>query len=273
MFDAHIHSSVSFDSSTPRAEMAKASAAAGVTGLCFTDHYDIVDADGAFVPEYDWSIARREQNLARECVGESMILNYGVELGNAPYDFAAAEKALNAEKKLDFVLGSIHNAGPELGYMDYYYVNYTDENICYKYLDDYFKQLERLVAWGNFDSLAHLPYPLRYMMERDGANVKIERYQSCIDNMLKTLIKNGQALEVNAGKSPNIVPEYGYLLDRYRALGGTLVTVGTDAHKPSQAGVGLRAAYELLLEKGFDTVAVFKRRKNTQVSVKALLES
>ena len=60
-------------------------------------------------------------------------------------------------------------------------------------------------------------------------------------------------------------------LDRYRALGGRLITVGTDAHSIPQFGMGLKEAYMLALEKGFESVAVFKRRKCELVSIGKLL--
>lgn len=271
MFDAHIHSSMSFDSSVPREDVVAEAVKRGFYGLCFTDHYDVVDSYGKFVPDYDWEGTRMAQQRALACAGGRIIVNNGIELGNAPYGFAAAESVLNAEPEVDFVLGSIHNASEKLDYKDYYLVDYTDTDICYKYLDDYFIQLEKLVEWGNFDSLAHVPYPLRYMMQRDGMDVDMARYQSSIDSMLRTLIRRGQAIEINAGKKPYIMPEYAYLLDRYRALGGRLITVGTDAHSIPQFGMGLKEAYMLALEKGFESVAVFKRRKCELVSIGKLL--
>ena len=256
MFDAHIHSSMSFDSSVPREDVVAEAVKRGFYGLCFTDHYDVVDSYGKFVSGYDWEGTRMAQQRALACAGGRIIVNNGIELGNAPYGFAAAESVLNAEPEVDFVLGSIHNASEKLDYKD---------------LDDYFIQLEKLVEWGNFDSLAHVPYPLRYMMQRDGMDVDMARYQSSIDSMLRTLIRRGQAIEINAGKKPYIMPEYAYLLDRYRALGGRLITVGTDAHSIPQFGMGLKEAYMLALEKGFESVAVFKRRKCELVSIRKLL--
>ena len=108
-------------------------------------------------------------------------------------------------------------------------------------------------------------------MQRDGMDVDMARYQSSIDSMLRTLTRRGQAIEINAGKKPYIMPEYAYLLDRYRALGGRLITVGTDAHSIPQFGMGLKEAYMLALEKGFESVAVFKRRKCELVSIRKLL--
>ena len=43
MFDYHIHSSVSFDSDCPPAEIVRAAEQAGLKEICFTDHYDFND--------------------------------------------------------------------------------------------------------------------------------------------------------------------------------------------------------------------------------------
>ena len=54
MLDTHLHSDVSFDGHSSRAEMALASKAAGVTGLCFTDHYDVGNENNQLVPGLPW---------------------------------------------------------------------------------------------------------------------------------------------------------------------------------------------------------------------------
>ena len=117
------------------------------------------------------------------------------------------------------------------------------------------------MAWGNFDSLAHRPYPLRYMAQRDGQPVSLEPYEGRILALLKALIRSDKALEVNSGKSEVLMPEYGWLLERYRELGGRLVTVGSDAHRASDAGKGLRQSYALLRARGFTEVAFYQGRQ------------
>ena len=201
MLDTHIHSNVSFDGICTRREMALASLKKGGSGLCFTDHYDVVDGSGALVPAYDWYPARQAHRETLEALPGDFMLLYGLELGNVTADFAAGDKALQ-EPGLDFVLGSIHNAGPAFHRQDYYFECFTSPEQCYTYLDEYFTQLEALTAWGNFDSLAHIPYPLRYMQGRDGQPVSLERYAGCIDGLLSALIRRGQALEVNTTKPP-----------------------------------------------------------------------
>ena len=257
--DTHTHSTVSFDGHSSRAEMASAAAAQGISFLCFTDHYDMVNERNEYVPVYDWAPARREQREAQAALGGRIELAYGIELGNAPADFAAAEYALR-EPGLDFVLGSIHNSSKALGWQDYYFVRFDTPEKCYLWLDDYFDQLEQLVDWGNFDSLAHLPYPLRYMVQRDGQSITLHRYDDRIDALLRRLAEEGKALEVNSAKSLPLMPEYRWLLERYRELGGELVTVGCDAHRVEQVGVGLREALALVRDTGFRYLTLFRQR-------------
>jgi histidinol-phosphatase (PHP family) len=148
-----------------------------------------------------------------------------------------------------------------MDWQDYYYVNFNSPELCYAFLDDYFHQMEQLMDWGNFDALAHLPYPLRYMVQRDGQPVTLHRYEDQIIALLRRLIQSGKALEVNSAKSLPLMPEYSWLLGRYRELGGELVTAGSDAHRVADAGVGLEQVYDLIQAKGFRYITIFRGRK------------
>ena len=53
----------------------------------------------------------------------------------------------------------------------------------------------------------------------------------------------------------------------YRALGGEIVTLGSDAHSPAQAGQGLREGAKLLRCCGFDRVAVYRRRQPDYIDI------
>lgn len=256
--DTHMHSAVSFDSETPRVKMALTAAKRGLSAICFTDHYDVVDEFGSFVPAFDWPAARREHRAAAEACLRVRLL-YGLELGNAFADYAAAERAME-EPGLDCVIGSVHNSSRELCYTDYYNVKFCSPEQCAPYLEDYFQLELEQVRWGRFDVLGHLPYPLRYMRDRDGCAVSLGPYWDIIDEILRTIVDKGIALEVNTKGFRQSEGDYVPLLRRYRALGGRLVTVGADAHRPEEVGDGIRRAYRLLLQEGFPWVAVYAGR-------------
>ena len=263
--DLHMHSTVSFDGQNTRAEMADAARRAGLAAICFTDHYDIINEKSELVSSYDWTPARAQQAQALERCGGALEIGYGLELGNAPADFAAAERAL--AEPLDFVIGSIHNSSRATGGVDYYFVRYDSPELCYRHLDDYFDSLEALVRWGDFDTLGHLPYPLRYMRARDGQPVSLARYEERIRALLTTLAREGKALEVNTDKSRSISPDYRWLLGIFREAGGEFVTAGADAHRTAQVGQGIAEAYELIASCGFRYICRFRGRRPAPVKL------
>lgn len=259
--DTHAHSTASFDGHSSRAEMVRAAQQAGLNALCFTDHYDVINEKGQHIPHYDWASARREHREALPLVEEGFELGYGLELGNAPADFAGAAEALE-EPGLDFVIGSIHNASRTMGGIDFYYVDYAREpEKAPLHLRDYLDSLLELVRWGNYDSLGHLPYPLRYMRQRGGLDISLEQERERVDEILKAVIRDGKAIEVNSYRGRGGLEDYAPLLRRFRSLGGELVTCGADAHRAEDVGKGLKEAYALLEACGFDYVTVFRQRR------------
>lgn len=258
--DQHMHSSVSFDCHTSRTDMAEAAVKAGLSALCFTDHYDVIDESGQFHPTYDWMPARRQQAEARTAYGDQLILGYGVEVGNAPANFSAAE-AVMAEPDLDLVIASIHNGSDAVERVDYYCVDYHTPALCYRHLDDYLQSLLRLAQWGKFDVLGHLPYPLRYMRDRDHQSVTLDRYGEIIREILRCTIQAGRGIELNTCLyHPASAADYAAILKAFHELGGEIVTVGADAHHPGNIGYALADGYQLLSACGFRYVTHFVGR-------------
>ena len=136
-------------------------------------------------------------------------------------------------------------------------------------LDEYFKEQLEVVKWNGFDSLAHFDYPARYIRERTNLNLDYTKYENIIDEILKVLIKNNKALEVNTStiSKPLGRPMPGEnLLKRYKNFGGKLITLGSDAHKKEVLGKDLVTAIEMLKKIGFNSYCYYE--KHTPVEVK-----
>ena len=206
------------------------------------------------------SPARTEQARAQALWGDRIALGYGVELGNAPADFAAAERVLQ-EPGLDLVIGSIHNGSEAVGKPDYYNVNYDSVELCHRHLSDYFQSMLALARWGGFDVLGHIPYPLRYMRDRDGQDVDLIPYMELIREILRCTVAAGRGIELNTCQfHPGSAADYAQVLTLYRELGGEIVTVGADAHEPSKVAFALREGYALLGQCGFRYAARYVGR-------------
>ena len=260
--DYHTHTRLSPDSSAPLSAMAEAAAAAGLSELCVTDHYDLVDEEGAPTAKpLDWGAALGQWEPVRDAFRGRLTLKLGVELGSASFDPPAAARTLN-HPAIDFVIGSLHNLSAQAGGSDFYYVDYRSPAVCYAALDDYFSSMAQLAPLPLYDSLGHIIYPLRYMCMRDGQTVSLERYTDRLRSILSDVVQTGHAIEVNTYNG-RTVADWAPVLRLYRDVGGELVTVGSDAHTPGNMARGVKEAYDLLSTLGFRYVTTYEKRKPT----------
>lgn len=264
--DYHTHSEISPDSSAPLLAMADAAAAAGLSELCVTDHFDLQDDTGNLRTTLDWAPRLEQFRHARDAMAGRLSLRLGLELGSAPVDHAVTDRLLD-QPELDFVIGSLHNLTPAGGGRDLYFIDYASPQVCYHTLDDYFTFLETLSALpAYYDVLGHVIYPLRYMCYRDGQEVSLDRYAGQLDGILRRAIQAGRGIELNTWCG-RIQPGWKDLLARYRALGGEIITIGSDAHAPENVAKGLSQGCELLREAGFRYYAVYEKRRPRMIKL------
>ena len=181
----------------------------------------------------------------------------GIEI-NVPHRFPERARQILGQAQLDLVVGSAHNLQKDG--MDFCEWTYPDEARCHEALDDYFDSLLAMSQMEEVDVLAHIPYTLRYMNDRDGNRVTLEGYYDRIEAILSNLIARGAGMELNTNRGKS-VQDYRPILERYRRLGGEIVTLGSDAHMAEDIGKGIVSATQLLRELGFRYYAVYRRRK------------
>ena len=129
--DYHTHTKLSPDGEVPLAAMAEAAVQAGLTELCVTDHYDLVDLEGKPEPNgYDWVPALEQWRETAERYRGRLTIRLGMEFGSANRYPDRARATLD-QPELDFVIGSLHNLTPEAGAKDFYFVDYTAPEVCY----------------------------------------------------------------------------------------------------------------------------------------------
>ncbi len=255
--DLHMHTCCSPDGGYSLADMATAASAAGLSEICMTDHCDLMDLEGNFSPSFDWEPLEVEFEKTEPIAG--LTIRFGIEMGEGQEDFSVTETILN-NKKLDFVIGSLHNLSRSAGGTDFYVKKYEKKEQCYEDLDDYFSQMYLLAEKGCFDILGHIPYPLRYMRNRDGQDVNLNRYRDQIAAILKLVIQKGKGIELNTNRGRSL-KEWIPILQLYKDLGGEIITVGSDAHRPDHVGLGIVRAYQLLEATKFRYVASFQKRE------------
>lgn len=265
-FDLHTHTAFSFDGEAAAEDMVFRAAELGAKYYAITDHLEI---NQFYMEEFAYpeTLKRARETipaLSREYSGRVEVIR-GIELGQPVHDIPLAEKIL-AEEKYEYIIGSCHMVR---GYDDFYFLDY-DENDPVKLLDIYFDELLETAEWGNFDTLAHITYPLRYIVGDKGKNIDMSRYRTIIDKIFTVLIKNDTALEINTSgfrqKIGETLPN-GELLSQYHRLGGRLITIGSDAHRPEDIGKGIVEGIALAKSIGFTEVSVFKNRNPIMIKI------
>ena len=191
IFDSHTHSDTSWDARHSITFLCETAVKKGILGFAITDHVEINEF-------YSRNIEKRirqghfEMLKARAAFGQSLILSYGIELGQMTYDMDLTRKVLSMVDR-DFVLASLHCIR---GSEDFYYMNFEGTD-PYALLAEYYEELIAIAKLGLFDSMAHISYPVRYMNGNYDLGVDLTRMDDHIETLLRILAQNGKALELN----------------------------------------------------------------------------
>ena len=172
--------------------------------------------------------------------------------------FDRAEKLLGEAPKLDFVIGSVHMAGEKFKHFDLYYIEKNSETYYHRVIDSYLEDVLRLARWGRFSVLGHLTLPLRYMNENLGEQMTFDGHYDQCREIFRALIESGCGIECNTNRGNEPLPGPD-ILRLYRSLGGEIITLGSDAHRPEDVGCFIRQRQELLRTCGFRYFTTFER--------------
>lgn len=256
-----MHSHFSTDSRAPIWAMCLSAQQKGLTEICFTEHID----PGLLQDHPDWFLCdvpayTRALDRIRPCF-PSLSIRRGLELADAEHCHDVIRRHI-AEDGLDFVLLSRHmvdGVDPYAG-AAFFDGRTRDENYR-RYLEAVLRSVK---AIEDFDALAHIGYVTTYSpYAGEDKPHRLSDAPEVLDEIFRQLIERGKALEVNTGKwalTGQALPSTA-LLKRYRELGGELISLGSDAHKPEVIANQFRAAEEMLLGIGLRRVATFCQRR------------
>lgn len=257
--DCHSHSCRSFDGVPSVMWLARTAAQSGLGGIAVTDHCEI-NVQGR---QRLWSFRhlRKSAQEALRARGKGYNVLCGVELGQPTYHPESAKRVLESAD-YDIVLASIHYLRDG---RDFFYLKYTDgSSDPAKVYDQYLDEVLRMAEESDFDSLAHLTYPLRYMVGRDHVQMDMTPFEDKYTDILTVLVQRGKALEINTSGARR---ENGFMLPdtrlvrRFRELGGKYITLGSDTHKPEHFAAGLEQGARQALAAGFTEAVYYRGRR------------
>lgn len=256
LYDSHMHTTHSDGRSTVT-EMCESAIEKGVAGITLTDH-----ADMNFYESRDTCNrikgALRDYRRAQETYEGKLEVMRGVELGEYLYAPENAKKILGLTD-YDCILCSVHFLPAARWDKPYNRIVFsedgTDEELR-EYLKLYFDLLSDTMDAFEFDVLAHIACPVRYMTSKYGRPTNVLDFEPKIREILQKVIDRNIALEWNtAGCRQNEE-----IFKMYYEMGGRLITIGSDAHSINGIAVGFADAQAYLKSCGFTHYHYFKNR-------------
>ena len=280
LIDCHTHTQFSVDSEADLGMCAERADRLGLAAYAVTDHCEC----NSWYPAEHYSDGddMHDSYRYKDCFLDSVAavtalkekyngklnLICGVEMGQ-PQAAPEAAAFINADERVDFIIGSLHQIRGE---KDFYYIDYIDlgTDKIYDLLERYFMELNEMCRTNSFDALGHLTYCLRYMKQRHGIEPDISRFDDIIADSFRTLAQNGKGIEINTsglrqgfGETfPNL--RYTKL---FREMGGEIISVGSDAHTAEDIGKNVRDGIEIAKAAGFTRIAYFKKRQPQFIAI------
>ena len=270
--DYHVHCEFSDDSRTPMEAQIERAIACGCDEICFTDHVDYGikkdwDEPGGVAwrgnqplanvdyPRYFEKLARmRALYGGRITVRQG--LEFGVQRGTVPRFEALYDRYRD---ELDFVLLSIHQVDNQEFWTQDFQRGRTQGEYNLRYYEEL---LAVMGAFPHYSVLAHLDLINRY--DRQGV-YPFEKVRDRIAEILTLAIRNGKGIELNTSSwyygLADTQPSRA-ILRLYRDLGGTIVTLGSDAHIPDHVADHMGEARAILRDEiGFRQFCTFEKMR------------
>lgn len=255
MYDFHLHSSFSEDCDTSMENMIKTAIQKGIKEMCFTEHLDedYPDPDWTFAldfEKYDQKIKELQAKFKDE-----IKIRKGIELGVQPHVLESYQNITNREY-FDFIICSMHvTKKKDLHNGDFF----KDKSLNQAYEEYYGELLACIQNFKQFNVLGHLDLVTRYKYEEG-----VGKFLDIIEEIFKEIIPYGKGIEINTSGFyygiGRVHPSID-ILKLYKDLGGEIITIGSDAHKPERLAEHYDHSVELLKILGYKYVTTFENKK------------
>lgn len=263
MFNCHTHTIHSHDGKNTVVEMVESGILKGLKGITFTDHVDLLLFEERDI--YNQILLLKEDVFkAKQIYKDKFKVLFGMELGEELYEPKLAQKMRDIGG-FDCILASLHFYKPLKSEYDLAYADiplWSNEKIKDVMLG-YFSIIKEMATSTDFDVLAHITYPLRYINAIYKKNFDYKVFENLIVEILSALVKREKSLELNTSNAvkQNFYMPDEYILKTYNDLGGRLITIGSDSHNISNVDNGLILGKELLKKCGFKEYYYYEERK------------
>lgn len=267
--DYHVHTEFSDDSVYPMESVVKDAIAMKMDELCFTDHVDygikddwdsgkpIAYRGNAPFANVDYPRYIAEINRMQRLYGDKISIKTGLEFGIQSHTIPLYETLFH-RYAFDFIILSIHQVKDK----EFWTQDFQQGRTQKEYNEQYYQEmLDVMRLYKDYSVLGHLDLIIRY--DKQGL-YPFEKVKPMIAEILRLAIADGKGIELNTSYY-----RYGLqdstpskeILSLYRDLGGEIITLGSDSHKPEHLGAYMKEGKALLKELGFQNFCTFDQMK------------
>ena len=263
--DAHLHTDLSPDADVPIDAYAAEALERGISEIAVTDHVDFVPGTPAFSFAPFAERERVARAAAERWAPRGVAIRFGVEI---TYDRAHEADIREHLRRhaYDYVIGSVH-VYADSPFHATRVAAWTAGRPLAEIVAPYFDEVRDAIRSELFDTIGHLDFVKRYLVPHvtpDQLAAAPELYEP----LLGALIETGTALEVNTSGLRQAAGETypsAAVVARYKVLGGTRISAGSDAHQKDAFAAGLEEGYGVAAAAGFRELAF--RRGGERVAI------
>lgn len=269
--DYHVHTEFSDDSVYPMEQVIRDAIAMQMDEICFTDHVDYgikEDWDCSGPMKYrgsepfanvDYPVYASKIREFQSVYGMQIAIKMGLEFGMQMHTIPQYED-LFAKYPFDFIILSIHQVENK----EFWTQDFQRGKSQKEYNERYYEEMLKIVkAYHNYSVLGHMDLITRY--DENGI-YPFKKVEAVISEILKIVISNGKGLELNTSchryglqdTTPSVD-----ILKLYRDMGGEIITIGSDSHKPEHLGAYINEAKGLLKRLGFRYFCTYDKMQPT----------
>lgn len=265
--DYHVHTEFSDDSDYPLENVIQDAIDRNINEICITDHVDYgvkcdwdcgqeIAYEGGYplvnvdYPRYIAAIKELQHKYK-----DKIVIKTGLEFGIQTHTIPQFE-TLFRKFPFDFIILSIHQVEDK----EFWTQDFQKGRSQQEYNERYYGEMLNVVKrYKNYSVLGHMDLIARY--DENGV-YPFEKIKPFVEEILKTVIKDGKGIEFNTSchryglkdTTPSLE-----ILKLYHQLGGKILTIGSDSHKPEHLGMYIKEAKILLKDIGFRSFCTYEK--------------
>lgn len=270
--DYHLHTYYSDDCDYPMEQLVQDAISIGLQDICFTDHADYgikvdwTDTSEIYHPEEKEKLPIANvkypayhaeiQKLQIKYAGK-ILIHEGMEFGMQVHTIPQYRK-LFSSYPFDFIIMSCHQVENKEFWTQDFQKGKTQEEYNRKYYEEI---LQVIRQYKDYSVLGHLDMITRY----DQAGIyPFERVKDILTEILEQVISDGKGIEINTSSYryglADLTPSRD-ILKLYRSLGGSIITIGSDTHKPEHLAANITYTMEEMKTLGFTSICTYQNMK------------